>query len=401
MTMACFFLGSLVLLVLVHVLREPLRQVVQQTFVVLGGVLNTIVEGLRQALSASMTFWRRHFGQAFGIRPILGSVFLVGVFLLLAWADFALLRLTFASLLPEEQIGTASVVNQPVVVNAAGVTAVAVIALEVLTGFLAFELFGWTDFMEWEQRAAAKTRKGLAFGCLGLLLALCLAHAGLAAWRTAKIQQSHQAEAAAEEILLSSAEEGSSAVVAVPEVQAAEGAEVESWIDRLPIPVMAFLGFLFPLAAAAGAVGIHPLFVGTGGIGMAVLYLFPLSLALGVMNLLLNFIGYAGALAQACLDVLVGAGGLLVQGVRDVSELIGGPRERSSTAATFEGSPEPPAQGGEEALFDAPAPRNEPGPDQALAKVVDALSTNPFEVDGALLRELRSSSPREERGSAQ
>jgi hypothetical protein len=381
--------------------REQLGQVVQQTFVVLGGVLNTLVEGLRQAFSVSWGFWQRHFGEAFGVRPIVGGVVLVAICFFLVWADFRVLSLTFESLLPfeEDQSRAVSVFGEAISVSAGDLIAVAAIALESLVGFFVFELLGLTDFMEWDRRIPEKMSKALGWGSVALLTFLCLAHAGLAAWRTVKIQELDQAAVAEKQMLLTPGSEGSGPIIQAPDVQTPEATEAQNWLDRLPVPLMAFFSGVLPLATAASAVGLYPLLVSVIGSGVAVFVLFPLLLALGLMTLLLNFIGYAGALAQALLGVLASLGGLPVQGIRKAWELIGGPREAPSSSEAPRrqqaptDQPQPSAQV-QEALPAPQGPSNEQDSAQGLDAVVEALNVDPFRVKGPLLDQLRSP-PRE------
>jgi hypothetical protein len=389
--------------VLAYLLREQLGQVVQQTFVVLGGVLNTLVEGLRQAFNVSRSFWQRHFGEAFGIRPIIGSVILVLFCCVFILADFAVLSLTFKSLLPFEEDQNRAVFGEAISVSVGNLIALSVIGLEGLVGFLGFEFLGWTDF-ELDRRIPEKKRKALGWGCVALLIFFCLAHAGLAAWRTVKIQELDQAAVAEEQMLLTPGSEGSGPIIQAPDVQASEATEAQDWLDRLPVPLMAFFSGVLPLVAEISAVGLYPLLIGAVGIGVAVAGLFPLLLALGLMTLLLNFIGYAGALAQALLGVLVSLGGLLVQGIRKAWELIGGARDevpsssetpRRQQAPTDQPQPSVQVQ---EALPVSPSqegPSNEQDSAQGLEAVVAAM--NPFGVDGSLIEKLRS--PRAEETS--
>jgi hypothetical protein len=389
--------------VLAYLLREQLGQVVQQTFVVLGGVLNTLVEGLRQAFNVSRSFWQRYFGEAFGIRPIIISVILVSFYCLLILADLAVLSLTFKSLFPFEEDQNRAVFGEAISVSVGNIIALGVIVVEGVVGFIGFEFLGWSDFiMELDRRIPEKNhpekkRKALGWGCVALLTFFCLAHAGLAAWRTVRIQELDQAAVAEEQMLLTPGNEGSGPIIQAPDVQASEATEAQDWLDRLPVPIMAFFSGVFPLVAAISAAGLYQLLIGAVGIGVAVAGLFPLLLALGLMTLLLNFIGYAGALAQALLGVLVSLGGLPVQGIRKAWELIGGARDevpsssetpRRQQAPT--GQPQPSVQV-QEALPASPSqegPSNEQDSAQGLEAVVAAM--NPFGVDGSLIEKLRS-----------
>jgi len=332
------------LLVLAYLAGPQGERAVEQFFVLLGGVLATLVEGLRRALSASAAFWREHFGPAFGIRPLLGGLLLVGASALLTWTDFSLLQMTLASLLP----GTEG--SQRV----ADLTAGAVIALEFLLGFFAFEFLGMTDFMGWDRRIPSGVRRGLAAGCLILLLGLALAQAGLAAWRTKKLQEADRAAAEVELVLQ---DEGAGpTIVEAP----------SSWLDRLPVPVVALLSFLGPLAAAAAAVGLYPVLVGAVGIGVAVACLFPLVLMLGVATVALHLVGYAQNLVQALLAI--------PQGFRRAPR--GAPQPVSQAQAPGDGPDRGTSGDGRDS-------------DHGLEAIVDALHTNPFGVEDEWLDGLR------------
>jgi hypothetical protein len=225
--------------------------------------------------------------------------------------------------------------------------------------------------------------------------------AGLAAWRT-KILQESSAAALTLEDALSAASGPDPLSLSGSEDTPAETPN-QSWLDQLPVPVMAFFGFVFPIAAAVSAVGLYPLAMALFAIALALLGMLPLVLAAAVSNLLVNVTGYLAALAHAALSVPLRLGEILSHGIERAWEWVAGARENAQVTSDGVATPLPPPPVSDAGLASDHSQSqiaadsrtsNEQDPVEGLEGVVAALNTNPFRVDDELLRRLQQEEPR-------
>jgi hypothetical protein len=298
MNMTAWIVAVVGTLALAYLVRESLGHLLQRTFALLYGLLNDMVGGLAHARTAALTFWHEHFGPAFGVRPIVGGAILVAVWGLLTLADFKLLMLTIDSLVPAgEEAWRVEIAGYSL--TAGQLTAIAVIAFEFFLGMMILDLLGLTDFFPGHKAWSSPSRKTVAAACLAILVLMCAAQAGLAIWRTAKMEE---AGAAIDSEQLSGTSGDEQSLAPGP----ASGSA--GWVDRIPLPAMALLNFFLPLAAAGAAGGLYPVLVGGLGAVAAVAVLLPLLLAVVVMTLVRNAIGYAAEVVMALFSVLTAPG---------------------------------------------------------------------------------------------
>lgn len=374
MTGFWLFIGLLGLLLCAAVLPGPLTEVVRQGIGVVIGTLHTLVQGLQRAHAQTLNFWRQQFGE-FSVRPFLGSLLLVSAAGVLAWAEFGLLIPTWASLLATGEELAAGLPGSPALL-----TTIGLFVVEALMGFFLFEVAGVTDFMHWDERLSKKMRWAFIGLCLGILWLLAVVQAGLAIWRTEQITQMRQADE-----LLSGwigAGEAGAWVVSTPP---------SSWLDRMTPWFPGVVAFLFPVTAAAAAVGLYPLLMNLTALAVAIGGLLPLTLLLALATLVLNMASYMGSFLEALLNLVTGAGRLLAERVRGQQ----GQQER--------GTPQPVSPVETVRPPQPPSPPPEPiradqgqllptsdgqEPAQGLDAVIEALNANPLGVEEELVTQV-------------
>lgn len=377
-------------LAVAYLLRDALSRTLQDAFGVIIGLLNDVVGGLQTVRNSVIAFWREHFGEAFSVRRILGGLIMLGMFGVLTWADFILLRVTLASLLPTgENDWTTSIGGYRLA--AAELSAVAVVALEFLPGMLAFDLFDLTDFFHFGKKLSSKARRALGGFCLIILTLVCALQAGLAVWRTLKIGEMAEAGGLGGGDVLSAGLEGN--VSQTGELTPAGLTEgPPGWvgtIDRLPLPAMALVNFLIPLGAAFSAIGLYPVVVGGVGVLAALGVLLPLGLTLAMVVLLRNGMAYLSQFTQTAFRVLTAPGELVEQGFRRGRAQRAPEAERAqavespvnSAGAQSEASRSAPHAAGATGTASPSASHGNghtPPTDGNLEEVIEAMNTNPL-----------------------
>jgi len=364
MTLLWLFIGCLGLLLLAAVLPGPLAEVVRQGIGIVIGLLHTLVQGLQQARAQALHFWRRQFGE-FSVRALWGSLLLVGAAGGLGWGELGLLIPTWASLLPVEKELATMLPGNPALLIAVGL-----FIIEALMGFLAFELSGVTNFMSWDEKLSKKTRWALIGLCLGILWGLAVLQAGLAVWRTERITKMEELD----KLLLAQLGEEGKPVEPVP----------SGWLDRMGPWFPGIVAFLFPVTAAAAAVGLYPLLMNVTALAVAIGGLLPLTLVTGMATFILNGVGAVGGFVEALLQLITGAGQLLSGGIRGRLDV----PQPASPVETPQ-PPQPPSPPSEPVRVDqAQPPSDGQGPAQGLDAVIEAVNTNPLEIQEELFTQV-------------
>ncbi|MFC1719280.1 hypothetical protein ACFL6S_36865 [Candidatus Poribacteria bacterium] len=129
------------------VLHRPLIELSESALQIAYGVSTQIENGLRAATEAVRNWWRRNFASAFTLPAFLGGLMLFISILAFVIADYTLLTMSISSLFPlEAQTRIFGLTLDP-----AGQMAMAIVAGELLFGFLIFELLGVTKFLPLDQ----------------------------------------------------------------------------------------------------------------------------------------------------------------------------------------------------------------------------------------------------------
>lgn len=395
----------------VYLLRQQLGQLVDRAFGVVYSLLNEIAEGLQGARTWAVTLWRDQFaGPGLAIRPFVGGVLLVGTLVVATVAEFCLLVLTLASVLPAgEEALTFTFWGRSF--DPSQLLALGMVSLEFIAGLLAFDLLGVTHFFPFEQVMSPRARKSLSAAFFGLLLLVAALQGALALWRTDQMQRAAEAGQ-----LEGDAGESSSRLNGS---NGSSGAGTsEGWvrfIDSLPVPVMGTVGFLIPLLAAVGGIGLYPVLVGALAFLLLVNVLLPLALAAALVGLVRNGVGYAGQVARGILDVLSRPGELVeewITGRRTAARPDGqnpalpqtGQMTPESTMSNLLPSGTPAGNSSGQSAPDAGTPRPARAPEGTrnggstvaegdLRDVMTALNTNPLGVSDEDLEEI-SKGPR-------
>ncbi len=268
----------IVSLVFLSVLHRPLIQLSNSAVQIAYTASEQIEEGLRSVTQAFRSWWGRSFARAFTLRAFLGGIILCGFMLAFVLADYTLLVMAIASLFPLETTKTRIF---GLTLLPADQMAIAIVAGELLFGFLIFEILEITHFIPLDQGWTKRQRIIIVALLAAILLGLACITSGMAAWRTRQMQQMAIVESAAisSDAYDISADSSFLDATNLPGSTTPAASDVKpSFLDNLPTPAAAAVGFIVPVATALAGVGIYWLLLGLCGILSAVFVLMPMLL---------------------------------------------------------------------------------------------------------------------------
>jgi hypothetical protein len=249
--------------------QESLR-LVRSAFNVVIGPLGILNEAAQQALSFSLTFWRQHLAEGFGVRPLVGGLLLLSMVTVATFAEVELLTLAIEVLygvgMDLEEVplwGTISV---------ARLASYSFVFVGVALAHGALEFLGFaTLFSGVVGRTAPWVRKLSAALCCLLLIAVCAVQAAAGVIRVVKSRQLEEI-AAVEEVELGWLGGEDPAPQAI-EGEALANEETSGWArfaDDLPLWIQATFGFVLPLVVSiGGAVASELVLMNVLGIALA------------------------------------------------------------------------------------------------------------------------------------
>ncbi len=399
------------LFLLAHLRPGPTLRAVRDAFGVPIGLLGDLAEGLGRLLGQARGFWRESFGEAFGMRPLLGGALKLSFAILFTVAEFELLRLGM------EVVLRLVVVARPLPIfgeeTVAGLAAYAGVGLALMLADGVLELSGVAEFLRW--RLSPKARKVGTALCMAGLLIVCAIEAAVGVLRVLEMRNAELQAALTQEEVLGVAASGQAAT---PPSASAHPGWIGFW-DSLPLGIQGAFGFLVPLVAGLlGAVALHPVILGLAGLAVAL----PIGLVVlmaGMVRLLLNLLARIAAFCESALSVAAPHGlqptpeayspevaepaatpnGDFGRGAEATRSDPNAPAARQSQAGDVAAPPRapismttprpgnvaaPPSRGSEQAGEGLPQ-----GDSEDLEALAEALVSNPLDVPEELLRDRR------------
>ncbi len=282
-------------------LHRPLIQLSQIATNIAHDVAVDVENGLRAATEAVRNWWRKNFARV-TLPAFLGGLLLLSFILAFVIADYTLLTMSISSLFPLEAAHSRIF---GLTLDPAGQTAIAIVAGELLCGFLFFELLGVSEFMPWDQGWTSRLRRIVAVVAVaGLILLACIS-AGMAAWRTNQMQQirlMESAEMSSESFDISG---DSSYLSDDPGSLSYKPLTIKpSFLDRLPTPVAAAVGLIVSFAAAVAGIGIYWFLLGLCGILSAIFVILPMLIITWLAGLLARLLDSLQLVAASLLRLL-------------------------------------------------------------------------------------------------
>jgi hypothetical protein len=222
-------------------LLRPLRRLLELLSEGIETLIGQALEALDSVTHHLIALRHRHFGGSF--LPLVGSVPLVAIAAMLLLADFRVTVATLQSLLPVEpeewHVGVAGYTF-----GLAESSAVGLVGLHVIAGFLLLEAAKITRFLPLDQLMSARGLRALRWGALAGLVLLAALSAALAAWRT-------------DQLLTVTAMEDLTSIAAVDRAAPFSPGPPRPSLENLPQLLMPLLAFIVPIGGAVATGGAY------------------------------------------------------------------------------------------------------------------------------------------------
>lgn len=298
-------------LVVIAIVESPLRGLFRVVGDMLDGLLAELLGAAERAGAAIREVRGRLFEGSVGPLALVGALPVVVLAALLMWTDFRVTIATLQSLLPAD-LGDWHLTIAGQRLGLAESSALALVGLHFLAGFVLLEALGVTRFIALERILSPRALRGVRLGALSFLVLLGAISAGLAAWRTVQLQALSSLGDEASASLLPAAGELAQATAPAAATQPSTPAR---WIDWLPAPLLALVAFVIPVAGAVAAAAVYFLAMAAGRL-LLTLGLLPLGLVGLAMRLARHLIAAIVRVAEALLDLLATPIRFIIDGLR-------------------------------------------------------------------------------------